>query len=78
MGVRHDRRGKRSGGTAEEQTSWPDPRKRNGDKGRRRAKRGMARGIPKNQSDAEHSLAGNPSRNGEDTGTAIKDGTRGR
>ena len=32
-GVRHDRRGKRGGGTMEEQTPWPDPTVRNGNEG---------------------------------------------
>ena len=74
-GVRHDRRGKRGGGTAEEQSLWPVRRKRNGDKGGRREQRGIEIGKPKNQSGAEHSLAepfpkrgGHRNRNQDGTG----------
>ena len=40
------------------------PRKRNGDEGQGREKRSAARGIPKNQRSADHSLAGNPPETG--------------
>ena len=77
-GVLHDRRGKRGGGKADEQAPWSDRTVRNGN--RRQAARKARHGAreankPKLR---EHSLAGDPSRNGEDTGDLIKDGTRER